>query len=79
MGSDTHYASGKPIQVGDTVSVGDWIGVVVFVVGTQQFSAEYQAGGWEFLGKGFMVNYDRAGLVFSNEADEEVLIARKVL
>ena len=72
---DTHYATGEPIRIGDRVSVGDWIGVVVFVIGTNQYAEGFDSD-WAYLGRGFMVDYDKAGLVFAEEADEEVLLSR---
>ena len=75
MAPDTHYATGEPIRIGDRVSVGDWIGVVVFVIGTGQYAEGFDAG-WAYLGRGFMIDYDKAGLVFADEAGEEVLLSR---
>lgn len=75
-GSDTHYTSGEPIRVGDRVEHGPWTGVVVFVLGTGDFAPGYDLQHWAYLGRGFMIEYDKAGLVFSDEADEEVLLAR---
>jgi hypothetical protein len=77
MGSDTHYCSGEEIRVGDRVRSADWTGVVVFVLGTRAFAAEYPSEHWSYLGRGFMIEYDRAALVFAHSADEDLeLVAR---
>lgn len=68
---DTHYCSGDEIRVGDRVRCGDWTGVVVFVLGTGSFGARYKSEDWSCLGRGFMVEYDQVGLVFSEQADED--------
>jgi hypothetical protein len=73
-GSDTQYASGDDIRAGDRVRNGDWTGVVVFVLGTGSFAPGYPPSEWEYLGRGFMVEYDQVGLVFSEEADSEVVL-----
>ena len=70
-GLDTHYCSGDDIRIGDRVRCADWTGVIVFVHGTG-----YNPD-WSYLGRGFMADYDKAGLVFSEQADEDLeLVAR---
>jgi hypothetical protein len=76
-GSDTHYCSGNDIRVGDQVHCANWSGVVMFVLGTGSFASGYDPADWLHLGSGFMVEYGRVGLVFSEQADEDlVLVAR---
>jgi hypothetical protein len=76
-GSDTRYCSGDDIRAGDRVRCGDWAGVVVFVMGAGSFAPGYSPADWSHLGRGFMVDYDQAGLVFSERADEDLeLVAR---
>lgn|GEM_PF-1637345 len=76
-GSDTHYCSGDAIRAGDRVRCADWTGVVVFVLGTRSFSAGYSMADWSYLGRGFMAEYHQAGLVFSEQANADlVLVAR---
>ena len=72
---DTHYATGEPIRIGYRVSVGDGIGVVVFVIGTNQYAEGFDSD-WAYLGRGFMIDYDKWGLCFSEEAGEQVLLSR---
>ena len=71
-GSDTHYRSGEEIRSGDQVRWADCPGVVVFVLGNASFAEGYQAADWTYLGRGIMVNSDRAGLVFHTTADEDL-------
>lgn len=73
---DTHYASGEPIRAGDRVRNGEWTGVVVFVLGTGDFAPGYDPAEWAYLGRGFMTQYEQAGLAFAGAADEEELIGR---
>jgi hypothetical protein len=76
-GSDTHYCSGEEIRAGDLVKSADWTGHVVFVLGTGSFAPGYSPEEWSYLTRGFMIEYDQAGLVFSEHADEDlVLVAR---
>lgn len=74
---DSHYCSGEEIRVGDLVQCNSWTGRVVFVLGTASFAPAYSPADWLYLGRGFMVEYDQAGLVFSEQSDEDlVLVAR---
>ena len=76
-GSDTHYSSGEEIRAGDRVRSGDWAGVVVLVIGTGSAAPGYAPAEWAYLGRGFLVEYDQAGLVFAEEADADLeLIGR---
>ncbi len=80
QGSDTRYCSGDDIRAGDRVRFADWSGVVVFVLDSGSFAAEYSPADWSYLGRGFMVQYDQAGLVFSEWADVDLeLVARAEL
>ena len=77
QGSDTHYCSGEEIRAGDLVKCADWSGRIVFVLGNGSFAPGYSPADWSYLGRGFMAEYDKAGLVFSDRADEDlVLVAR---
>jgi hypothetical protein len=76
-GSDTHYCSGDEIRVGDRVRCSDWAGVVVFVLGTSSYAAGYSPADWSYLGRGYMVEYEQVGCVFSEEACAELeLVSR---
>ena len=76
-GSDTHYCSGEEIRAGDLVKSADWTGRVVFVLGTRSFAPGYSPADWSYLSRGFMTEFDQGGLVFSQQADEDlVLVAR---
>src|SRR5689334_5242591 len=75
--SVTRYHSGDDVQAGDRVRYGTWTGRVVFVLGNGSFAPGYNPTAWSYLGRGFMVEYDQAGLVFAEQADEDlVLVAR---
>ena len=71
-GSDTHYCSGDDIRAGDRVRCADWTGRIVFVLSTGSFAPGYSPADWSYLGRGFMAEYDQAGLVFSERADEDL-------
>jgi hypothetical protein len=76
--SATHYLSGEAILAGDRVQCAPWTGVVVFCIGNNSFAEEFDPENWSYLGRGFMIEYIEAGLVFSEWADEDlVLIERK--
>ena len=79
-GTDTRYCSGEDIRAGDVVRCADWTGRIVFVLGAGSFAPGYSPADWSYLGLGFMAEYDQAGLVFSEQADEDlVLLARAEL
>lgn len=73
---DTHYPSGEPIRAGDRVRGDGGTGVVGFVLGTGDFAPGYDPAEWAYLGRGFMTNYEQAGLVFAESADDVVLLGR---
>ena len=75
--SDTHYCSGDEIQVGDRVTCAAWTGVFVFVLGTESFADGYTSEGWSYLGRGIMIQYDQAGMVFSEEAVEDLVVVAR--
>lgn len=75
---DTHYCSGEEIRAGDRVRCAGWTGTVVFVLGTKSFSEGCDPADWSYLGRGFMIDYEQAGLVFSEQANEDLqLISRQ--
>ena len=78
MASDTCYCSGEEIRVGDQVRSADWTGVVVFVLSTGSFAAGYESAEWSYLGRGFMVEYDQVGLIFSEQADEDLELVSRI-
>ncbi len=76
-GSDTRYCSGDDIRAGDRVRCAAWTGRVAFVLGSGSFAPGYDPAEWSYLGRGFMAEYDQAGLVFSEQAGEDLeLVAR---
>ncbi|MGL4419020.1 MAG: hypothetical protein ACRCZF_00005 [Gemmataceae bacterium] len=75
--SDTHYCNGEPILPGDHVRFAAWTGRVLFILGTGLFADGYLPSDWSYFGRGFMIDYDAAGLVFAETANEDlILIAR---
>ena len=76
--SNTHYLSGEMILAGDRVRCAAWTGVVMFCNGNNSYAAEYDREYWRSEGPGFMIEYEEAGLVFSEWANEDlVLVERK--
>lgn len=74
---DTHYHSGDRIRAGDHVRACEWTGVVVFVLGDGSFLEGYDPADWSYLGRGHMIKYDQAGLVFAEEAGEDLVLVRR--
>jgi hypothetical protein len=75
--TDTHYCSGDEIRAGDRVRCGGWTGRIVFVLGTGSFAPGYNPADWSYLGRGFMAEYEQAGLVFAGLACADLeLVAR---
>ena len=76
-GPATHYHSGEEIRAGDQVTCGRWSGRVAFVLGTASFAEGYAEADWAYLGRGFMIECDQVGLVFSNESDEDLVLTAR--
>jgi len=77
----THYLSGEEIHAGDRVS---WAGNparVVFVIGRDEFIADFASQrDWfkQEYQRGFMIECESYGLVLENEADEDIeFVARE--
>jgi len=71
----THYLSGEEIRAGDRVRWGSDIGRVVFVMGDEQWPAEWNGSkDWfrEEYGEGFMLEVEGTGPVFMTESDEDL-------
>ena len=76
-GTDSRYCSGDDIRAGDRVRCAGWTGRILFVLGTGSFAPGYRPADWSHLGRGFMAEYDQAGLVFAERADADLeLVAR---
>jgi hypothetical protein len=65
---------GTKVRRGDLAD-NPWYGVVVFNNTIGAYSDGYPKEHWGYLGPGFMVMYDKAGLVFSASVDDEEIIA----
>jgi hypothetical protein len=76
-GSDTHYCSGQEIRVGDHVTSADWSGIIVFVLASESYAPGYPAEEWSYLGRGFMVEFDRMGPVFYDVADGDLVLVQR--
>ncbi len=51
-----------------------WNGVVVFNNTVGLYSDAFPKEHWDYLGDGFMVQYDQAGLVFAKDVDDEEIL-----
>jgi hypothetical protein len=74
---ESFYLTGEEIRVGDHVACADWRGIVRFVLATDSFAPGFAAEDWAYLGHGFMVEYDNAGLVFAETADHDLVFVRR--
>ena len=68
------YLGGQEICVGDNVVADKSEGVVVCIIDTKQFTEEYQAEGWAYLEKGYLVETREMGLVHYPEPDEDLIL-----
>lgn len=77
-GGCMRYKDGSSVLVGDKVNLGGRVtGVVVAVIDTGSFSAEYPADEWDYLLTGVLVESSEAGLVYCENPDHDFdLIAR---
>jgi len=67
------YLSGQEICVGDNVVADKSKDVVVCVIDTKQFTAEYSEF-WAYLEKGCLVKTKAMGLVYYQEPDEDLIL-----
>lgn len=68
-----NYADGQEVHLNDRVKLGaDSGGVVVCVIETGQYTAEYPESQWGYLGKGLMILFPRFGLIHYDEPEEDI-------
>jgi len=71
-----NYSDGKEVQIGDLVIADDSEGVVVTVLDTKQFSADYPEG-WTDAKVGVFIDTKKWGLIHYPALDDDVrLVAR---
>ncbi len=75
-----NYADGQPIKLGDRVKLdGDSGGVVVCVMDTGEYSAEFPEAHWGYLKEGVLLKLPTYGLVHCTTVDSDlVLLSRAV-
>jgi hypothetical protein len=71
MNTVEDYTPGTRVETGD-----DWKGVVVFNNFTKQYGDGYKEDDWKEIGNGYMVLFDKIGLVFYPECDSEMTIVK---
>lgn len=75
------YCSGEPILSGDRITLAGEPGKVLFVLGTNDSSAEFEGSlDWyaSEYGKGFLIDHGEYGLMFIQESDEDLkLVSRR--
>ncbi len=73
-----NYAAGQIVKLGDRVQLGqDSAGMVVCVIDAGEYSADYPAARWDYLGKAALINFPSCGLIRYEELEPDVrLLAR---
>lgn len=71
------YPSGDDIRIGDRIMCASSPGLVAFVIASRSFSAEYPEEQWSYLGRGFMIETERYGLIHLDEADEDLVLIER--
>lgn len=67
------YPTGEEVHVGDRVRLwGGCHGLVVASMDTDEYSTEHPKEHWDYLGRGVVIDSDRAGLIHYPEADEDL-------
>ena len=72
-----NYLDGNEMLVGDIVIADDSHGVVVCVIESQQFTAEYPAAAWAYLEKGVLIVTENLGLIHYPVADEDIIFKER--
>ena len=71
------YRDGQVVKFGDLVALGEDRGTVVASIDTDQYSAVCAREEWCYLERGVLVEFQRCGLTYFEEADENLeLVAR---
>jgi len=77
-GDEAEHRSGRSIVIdpdslrpGARIRCAAWTGVIVFTNTLRAYSDGYTESDWSYFGRGFMVDYDQAGLVFEREPNED--------
>lgn len=72
------YRDGREVLLGDLVDLGgDMQGIVVAVMDTRMFSANYPEAEWEYLGVGALVESVEAGLVYYDSPEHDFELIRR--
>jgi hypothetical protein len=58
-----NYLDGRPVKVGDLVSLDGHEGTVVCSVDDATYTAAYPEADWAYLGKGVMIEFSDLGLI----------------
>ncbi len=67
--------AGKQIHVGDRVSLwNNTCGTVVYSIDTGEYDPSYPAPDWSYLGKGILVMSEEAGLIYYEEAKDNLTV-----
>lgn len=68
------YFGGEEIYVGDNVIADKSDGIIICVIDTKQFTAEYTEEDWAYLEKGCLVETKEMGLVHYPKSDEDLIL-----
>jgi hypothetical protein len=64
-----HYSNGVEVRLGDRIRLfGGDIGLVVFSIDTDEYSAEFPREDWAYLQQGVMVRTDAGALVHIDDS-----------
>jgi hypothetical protein len=73
-----NYADGRPVKIGDLVSLGGHSGTVVCSIDDAAYSTAYPETEWARLGKGVMIEIGDLGLIHYLEPEPDLqLVGRQ--
>jgi hypothetical protein len=69
-----NYRDGQSVRLGDRVKLGtDPGGIVVAVIDTGEYTAEFSEAAWGYLGAGILINFPKFGLIhYKCQTDLEI-------
>ena len=67
-----NYFSGQEIHIEDRVIYAGQSGHIAFVIDNSEYSEEFPEEHWSDYKTGFMIKFENGGLLFLNEADEDL-------
>lgn len=72
------YADGRPVRLGDMVSLGeDRTGEVVCAIDDDAYAEAFPKAAWAYLGQGVLIRFRTDGLIHYRVAEPDLLLVAR--